>query len=240
MDFSINPLWGLADPVTVEQAAALIAGYDPSSVCFESGWPDIFRSETGLTDSSGIREVQVVFSALINAINGRKLQARLRYNAEPRYVAGIDNLSEQAYISGEVAEIKDIDECRYLISIDPNWSRSSIDRKDIIAWLNINNICDGFFVRDVPEVLSVPPYLNPQHPRYSKKMASAIKAWEAMDDVNLIKGKSPKSAMESWLESRYKELGLIYKTGINKTAIQEVAKVANWKEDGGAPSTPES
>jgi hypothetical protein len=108
MDFSINPLWGLADPVTVEQAAVLIAGYDPSSVCFESGWPDIFRSETGLTDSSGIREVQVVFSALINAINGRKLQARLRYNAEPRYVAGIDNLSEQAYISGEVAEIKDI------------------------------------------------------------------------------------------------------------------------------------
>lgn len=83
-------------------------------------------------------------------------------------------------------------------------------------------------------------YLDPEHPRYAPKLAAAIKVWEAMEDENLLKGKGTVAAMKSWLEPRYKELGLIHKGKINNTAIQEVAKVANWNEDGGAPSTPES
>ena len=80
-------------------------------------------------------------------------------------------------------------------------------------------------------------YLDPKHPRYAPKLAASIKVWKAMEDESLLKGKGTVSAMKSWLELRYKELGLIHKGKINNTAIQEVAKVANWNEDGGAPTT---
>jgi hypothetical protein len=69
-------------------------------------------------------------------------------------------------------------------------------------------------------------------------LAAAVKVWLAMKDDNLLKGKSPKAAMESWLENRYSELGLIYQDNINKTAIDECTKVANWNDKGGATKTP--
>jgi hypothetical protein len=89
MDFkTINPLWSLSDPLTVQQAAALIAGIDPNAVRFNSNGAAWFESETGLTDNGGIAWVKTAFAALTNAINGRKLKAALRYDAETRYTAG--------------------------------------------------------------------------------------------------------------------------------------------------------
>ena len=69
MDFNtINPLWSLADPLTVQQAAALIAGFDPNSVQFDADRAAWFENETGLTDSDRISWVQTAFIALTNAI----------------------------------------------------------------------------------------------------------------------------------------------------------------------------
>lgn len=78
----INPLWSLVDPLTVEQAAALIAGVDPNSVDDSGHW---FKNrETGLTDSDGITWVQTAFAALVNAINARKLKVTIRRAAWER------------------------------------------------------------------------------------------------------------------------------------------------------------
>jgi hypothetical protein len=85
----------------------------------------------------------------------------------------------------------------------------------------------------------MPSYLNPTHPRYSPKLAAAVKVWLAMEDKNLLNGKAVIPTMENWLENRYKELELIYRGDINKTAIEECARVANWKTEGGATKTPE-
>lgn len=125
---------------------------------------------------------------------------------------------------------------------------SNIEVASLKEWLSSKGISTGFFFAS--ESSALPGYLNPSHPRYVPRLAAAIKAWQAMEDANLYAGKSPKQAMENWLESNYRELGLMhkksnkkngYKEGdINKTAIEEAAKIANWQEDGGAPKTPES
>jgi len=95
-----------------------------------------------------------------------------------------------------------------------------------------------------------PGYLDPANPRYSAKLAAAVLAWEAMEDEALRRGKMPQAAMKAWLERNYLALNLAHKRGskvhgynagdMNKTAIEEVAKICNWEVDGGAPPTPDA
>ncbi|MGF6634267.1 hypothetical protein OKW38_002952 [Paraburkholderia sp. MM5496-R1] len=78
-------------------------------------------------------------------------------------------------------------------------------------------------------------YRDMTHDRFAPKLAAAIDAWEAVTDPQ---GKHPKQALTQWLTTNAAALGLWDKNGPNKTAIEEAAKVANWKERGGAPKTP--
>ena len=125
------------------------------------------------------------------------------------------------------------------------WDKTTIGVSMLKEWLISKNCKPSFFFADTSNVAD---YLNKNHPRYSPKLAASVKAWLAMEDDNLIRGKTPKTAMESFLTNNYKEFGLIhnqdssnhgYKKGdINKGAITEIAKIANWNDKGGAPSTP--
>lgn len=247
MDFStINPLWRLSDPLTVEQAAALIAGFDPNWVRFNAGNVVSLTRGSTLAENDGIALVQTALAVLTNAINGHKLNARLRYDAEPRYMAGMDNLKERGFWRGEdVAEIAGLDGSSYVIDVIPNWGKTTVERHDLIAWLERSGIPAEFFFRTA---MDIPNYLDPINSRYSPKLAAAVRAWQAMEDENLRRGKSAKTSMEHWLTANYRQLGLVHKRNsekhgvrageMNRTAISEVAKVANWEEDGGAPKTP--
>lgn len=82
---------------------------------------------------------------------------------------------------------------------------------------------------------NVSGYLDPSHPRYSPKLAASVLAWEAMEDENLRRGVSPKSAITTWLTDNHKAIGL----NLSKSGIGEVATVVNWKTTGGAPVTPD-
>lgn len=118
-----------------------------------------------------------------------------------------------------------------------DWAETTVQVSDLRAWLESKGFATGFFFPN--QEAAQPGYLDPNHPRYSAKLAAAVKAWQAMDDSNLLIGKSsPVAAMEDWLTSRYSELGLTWSGGINKTGITEAAKVANWQTFGGAPKTP--
>jgi hypothetical protein len=85
-----------------------------------------------------------------------------------------------------------------------------------------------------------PRFLDPNHPRYSSKLAAATDVRQAMeDDHGLLIGKSPKIAMKKWLRSRRRKYGLVDAEGkTNELAIEEISKVANWLLKGGAPKTP--
>lgn len=76
----------------------------------------------------------------------------------------------------------------------------------------------------------------------SKKLEAANKAWEAITaNPALLRGKSPKQALQKWLTEHAEELGLLNRDGRpNQTGIEEICKVANWKPEGGATPTPAS
>ena len=165
---------------------------------------------------------------------------------KPKGYEPVSNAISRALIAGSIKG-----EANYYIdfgeqSLDTH--KSTVEVNSLKEWLLGKGINTGFFFPG--NATSLPGYLAPSHPRYSPRLAAAIKAWQAMEDANLYAGKSPKKAMENWLESNYKALGLAhkkssekhrYKEGdINRTAIEEAAKIATWQEDGGAPKTPES
>ena len=119
----------------------------------------------------------------------------------------------------------------------PDWEQTHIDIFDLKAWMVRVSFKPIFFF---PKEAAEPDYLNKDHPRYSDQLAACVKVWIAFEDENLLGAKSPKSAMEEWLNSRYSELGLVHQGKISKTAIEECAKVVNWKDKGGATATPTS
>jgi hypothetical protein len=230
-----NPLWSLADPLSVQQAAALLGGFDPNSIRFNTlGEAHLLEETFPLFSSEDLRWVQTAFAALVNAINGEKLKAVLKYDAEPRYTAGIDNLVERIKWRGEsVAEIEDRHGNSYVITEDPNWAKTTITRADLVAWLERAGIRTGFFF---PTGTDAPDYLDPRHPRYAPKLAAAVSAWQAVTDPG---ARPPKQALMKWLREHGADFGLTDDDGNpNQTGIEEIAKVANWQPGGGAPRTP--
>lgn len=118
----------------------------------------------------------------------------------------------------------------------PNPWTAEVKISDLKNWLISKNLQPAFFFG---EPTKEPDYMNPNHPRYSAKLAASARVWQAMEDEELTRGKSTITAMEEWLETRYKELDLLHEGQRNNTAIKECAKVANWNIKGGATKTPE-
>lgn len=251
----IDPLWHLHDELSVDQAAALIAGYDPGAVARckllnNDGEESQELFERGVTESRFPR-LYPAHTAVVNAINSGRLKATLRFSARQYgyadYLSDIDR-AEMAYempYGDELQNDEEISDDRtFLYKSFPDWELSTVSCDDLRGWLSSRGVRSGFFF---PDGVEEPDYMDPKHPRYPPKLAAAVKVWLAMEDENLLLGKGTVGAMEAWLESRYKELGLAHdkdheknktKAGdVNRTAIGEIAKVANWQY-GGAPTTP--
>lgn len=104
------------------------------------------------------------------------------------------------------------------------------------AWLKKRGLNTGFFF---PDIEDTPDYLDENHERYAPKLAAAINAWLALEDKELLSGKTAKQALIKWLRENATDFRLSDSDGKpNETGIEECAKVANWQEKGGAPKTP--
>lgn len=116
-------------------------------------------------------------------------------------------------------------------SVDVVASRLNVD--SLRHWLQMRGINTGFFF---PMATDAPDYLDPNNPRYAPKLAAAVRAWQAVTDPI---GNHPKKALVKWLREHAAEFGMTDDEGkTNETGIEEVAKVANWQPNGGAPKTP--
>lgn len=207
-------LWRLCDELTIVQAALLMIDRDPS---FESVHVESWQMPER---PSGYEAAK---TALISALRRGEIKGR----AEPFYDYDINGNRGPAYED----------------SIDP--AGSTVDIASLLAWFERRGFQSAFFSKRDTQT---PDYLDPDHPRYAPKLAAAVKVWLAMEDENPLRGKGTVAAMEQWLESRYRELGLFHdkdntkngtKAGdVNRSAISEAAKVANWQPGGGAPKTP--
>jgi hypothetical protein len=102
----------------------------------------------------------------------------------------------------------------------------------MIIWLKSKGITTGFFF---PEATEAPDYLDKRNPRYAPKLAAAVQAWMSVTDPGK---KSPKQALDKWLREHAAEFGLTDEDGKPiESAVEEISKVANWKQSGGAPKT---
>lgn len=213
--------WKFHEDLTVVQATLLIIGRNPS------------REPLDLKKLDKVVNFDPVFCAITTAIRNEKLNAILHYKAHETNGFVSVKEDESAFISN----VKTInqDHAKIVFKTEPDWGLTTVNVNDLKAWLLKLNFPAPFFFNEKSS--NTPDYLDPIHPRHSQKLAASIKAWQAMDDDNLLLKKTPKKAMEAWLQSRYKELGLEHNGQMNNSAISECATVANWQTKGGAPST---
>lgn len=117
-----------------------------------------------------------------------------------------------------------------------DYERCLIETDELRRWLRQIGLNDTFF-NPAPIAASVD---NPFGRYYAPKLAAANAAWEAVtSNPKLLRGKSPKKAIDEWLRAHAADYDLLNKDGTpNATGIEEIAKVANWKPGGGAPATP--
>jgi hypothetical protein len=231
----IDLLWHIIEDLSVHDAVALVAGYNPTVVK---------RCESDTYFDREFSKYPIVLKALTNAITNGKLKAALRYSA--REYGYADAMADFEYRDayhyegitpekewGFTAEEGEIVEHDCFYKPFPDWSLSTVARDDLVAWLSSRGIRDGFFFSNAS---NEPEYLNPNCPRYAPKLAAAVSAWQA---VNVTSGKSPKQALEKWLRENAAKFGLTDENGnpVNQ-AIEDSSKVANWQLGGGAPKTP--
>lgn len=117
------------------------------------------------------------------------------------------------------------------------WDDTLINMQDVHKWLQERGVAPAgvWSIGETPRALS-----DPRNAFYAPKLAAAVDAWTAVSaDERRQRGKTPKQALEAWLTENAAKYGLLNKDGTpNRTGIEEVAKVANWKPAGGAPATP--
>jgi len=228
----IDTLWNLHEDFSIADAAALVAGYNPTLVQ---------RCEQDTLIHQSFPRYPVVLDALTRAITNGRLKAAIRISArEYGYADRMADIEYFAFIEDALPEGNTV-EADEVLAKDrsciykplPDWSLSTIAREDLIDWLRRRGVSSGFFF---PAGTDAPDYLDPGNPRYASKLAAAVRAWQAVTDSG---GASPKQALVKWLREHAAEFGLTDDEGKqNETGIDEVAKVANWQPGGGAPKTP--
>jgi hypothetical protein len=193
--------WRLCDEVSVVQAALLFVGEDPSE---RQGY---IENEPPKNRPRGYDAVR---AALVNAIRGDRLSAKIIRVADQFGNDGIDGI---------------------------DWYQTTVLVEDLRTWLKSRGVTTGFFF---PIEEEGPDYLSSSHDHFSPKLAAAIKAWLAItSDPELRRGKTVKQAIIVWLRQHANEFGLTKEDGNpNEQGIEEVAKIANWDMKGGAPKTP--
>ena len=195
---NIDSLWSLADSLTIEQAAALIAGYDPNKVYFNNIEKDIYYSdESGdaVVDSS--YRIQTALTVLKNAVNAGKLKVKIVHDSRPvdesDYHTLIDMMECGEYYNPGCESMAGNDEHYYngyIVKNIPNWNKTYVEVEELRAMLSSKGICTGFFFQDSINSTDAPDYLNPKHPRFSPKLSAAIYVWLIMEDENLIRGEN--------------------------------------------------
>ena len=210
----INPMWHLYDYLKPWDAASLIAGYEPTTTAAYHGFLPCGETE----HYQAQKQVEIIQKALFTAAANN--QITLHHQS---LQAGVWH--HETLVMGEEGD--------YWVNEDV----FSVD--EIKEWLKSKGITKGFFFPE-NEHSHEPDYLKKHHPNYAPKLVAAIRAWEAIQDPELRKRKSVKQAAIDWLETNYRELGLVYNEGRNDHAIESIAKIVNWADKGGAPATPVS
>ena len=199
--------WKQYHQLTVDEAMNLISGFEPGSYKF-----------CGANESEMPPHAVPIYRALVRDFKEFKITM---------------------HISGERVDWESI--CK-LVHPDEFynpysswWATALLQVADIKDWLRRNSFQSNFFDTDSTHR---PAYLDKTlEDGFSPKLAAAVLVWEHFyhSPANLGPGKALKKEMVKWLTERATELNLLHNDEPNKQGIEEIAKVANWRPEGGAP-----
>jgi hypothetical protein len=199
----------LADTLSIASAACCIVGVSPSLMPrCNSRTVHLNVGDSETNEYLPSVQTTVVLEAICNAITTGKLETAHLERPDSQYATVGDYVVWETLI--EVDELK--------------------------RWLLSRNCKPPFFFG--ADASNTPNYLESKHPNFSSEIAAAIKVWEAMQDSELRKGKTIKAAVKDWLETNYRELGLMHNGQRSNSAIERIATLVNWETSGGAPKTP--
>jgi len=104
-----------------------------------------------------------------------------------------------------------------------------IKRNDLKVWCESKGYKPAFLFPEVRNTRSeATELLDPDSPTYPLELHIALRAWE-MVSANHSPKKSPKQKILAWLNAHYPDL--------SEEAKNRIATIANWKKQGGAPSS---
>jgi hypothetical protein len=208
----IDPMWHLADVLSLQDAAALIAGFDPNEI-------DRCRNDSGFQQN--YPRLYPVEKALRNAVRSDLLEPD---GSSTIAIVRPPNKSKKSEVDFQTID-------------HPSMSHTRVKVDNLRRWLESRGFKTGFFF---PQADDTPDFLDPSHKNYAPKLAAAIKAWQAVNaNPELLVGKTVKKALIKWLHKNADQLELTKDDGNpNEQGIKDIAKIANWDTKGGAPKTP--
>lgn len=198
--------WKVCENLNLKQSILLIAGYDPSD----------YEGEN--SNKPFPPQYYPILTAIVHDIREYDVPAKAMH-IRIRKAGGVDEKPWE--FPDEPWNIKhhEFDELE-----------TRIDVSDLKEWLKKKKIKSKFFL---PEIENSEAYADPDSEFYAPKLAAAVEAWSAIvQDQSLRIGKSPKQAIEKWLQENKERYEL------SNEAIEQISTVANWNQKGGAPVTP--
>ena len=132
----IGRFWKTVDPITVMQAAALVAGLDPSTMKL-SEREALLYAKDGLTGA--VEDANSAFAAIRNAIETGKLKAKPAYRIRYAAINSAKPEAQPAYFYGD-RDYKDAD-----------WGKTTVAVADLRAWLERTDIRPAFFFPGEPK-----------------------------------------------------------------------------------------
>lgn len=111
-------------------------------------------------------------------------------------------------------------------------ANSRVEVGSLISWLSDRGFSSGYFFADGT---SKQGFRDKGHPRYARKLAAAVAAWEAYDESESSVG-TAKQQMQKWLRLNAAAYGLTDDDGKpSESVISSIAQMSNWATAGGAP-----
>ena len=202
-------LYKLMDVISVEDAAALIAGVSPNNV-YHDGYNG--------SEYVGIRVKQgepynaedvflISLKTLRHSIKSGRLHAHIVVTPHAESLIQ-DDLSKD-----------------WIAISDINTTKTTIDRNDLKEWLSDRGVYPHLLFPNGKKN----DYMNQKHSNYSAKLALCVRAWEEAQTANL-NGKRVKGFIEDWMKENAKSFGV---TNTGDKFFNDLAAIPNWDTAGG-------
>jgi hypothetical protein len=238
-------LWHLAPELSIEDAAILLAGGDPSEMVdihheYHVEWVKKTNQHPGFLPA---------LTVLQGAIRRKELKAQLAYRIAPDLSSYLDRESPDScrvLSSSELGMLvsnsfnndaqspfdSQTVEHSAVLFCEPDWARSLVDYEDLRGWLRSRGVKSGFFF---PESEADPDdFLDIAHDHFSAELHLAVTVWRALANQSKFP-RGPKAAIEDWIARNPDTWKGDEPLG--ERAKDRIATLVNWNSRGGAPKT---